>query len=176
MSLVPVIACNTAAEVRALCLRHTRKPDVPVVRFGRKEQVKAQVDTAIARAKVDPLTPIPDSAAACSRIIERMWRAPVSTRITMSMIMRATCEECGIALADLCSRSRLIKFVRVRHAVFVLAKELTNFSLPYMASRVGGRDHTTAINSIKKGTVLLNSDVDFALRVARVRRRLRGAA
>lgn len=56
----------------------------------------------------------------------------------------------GVTVGDIYSPRRDAKSVTARHEVCWLAKRHTTFSLPQIGRALGGRDHTTAINSVKK--------------------------
>jgi hypothetical protein len=53
----------------------------------------------------------------------------------------------NVSLSDLFSTRRCKHFVRARHVAMYLAKELTRKSLPEIARRFGGRDHTTILHA-----------------------------
>ena len=70
------------------------------------------------------------------------------------------------------SKSRRQKFVRPRAAVAVLARELTEMSLPQIGRRMGGRDHTTIINAHRRGEQLAATCDEFAASLESARKRL----
>jgi len=79
--------------------------------------------------------------------------------ITIENIQKTVAEYFKIRLSDLNSKKRSRPLARPRQIAMALAKELTNHSLPEIASVFGGRDHTTVIHAYKKIKDLMNSDV-----------------
>lgn len=78
-------------------------------------------------------------------------------------IKRAVCRHFEISNDELCSRSRLFRFVYARHIAMHLFRSRTTLSLPAIASRVGGMDHTTVLYGTRKiaNEVLSNWEVAF---------------
>lgn len=76
--------------------------------------------------------------------------------------------------AAILSKSRIIKTVRVRQAVFMVARE-HGHSYPHIGMRCGGRDHTTVIHGDRKSCDMVTRDADFAEKVGRLRRQAREA-
>lgn len=56
----------------------------------------------------------------------------------------------GVSVNDIKSSRRTAKVVRPRMIAIYLAKELTGRSLPEIGRRLGGRDHTTILHSVRK--------------------------
>jgi len=73
----------------------------------------------------------------------------------------------GVSEMDFASARRLARLVFVRHVAMYLAKELTTRSYPAIARQMGGRDHTTILNGVRKiqGRLLtdarLNDELDL---------------
>jgi chromosomal replication initiator protein len=81
-------------------------------------------------------------------VVAEAQRAP-----SVREIQDAACSYFGLARTELLSRSRTARVVWARHAAMYLAKELTDHSLPKIASEFGGRDHTTVINACRRVAV-----------------------
>ena len=69
--------------------------------------------------------------------------------ITLDNILDAVAEYYGIKVADLKSKRRSRSVARPRQVAMMLAKELTNHSLPEIGDAFGGRDHTTVLHGIR---------------------------
>lgn len=63
-----------------------------------------------------------------------------------------------VSINDLCSERRHAVIVLPRHVVCYLAKNLTTYSYPHIGRRLGDRDHTTPMHSVKRITRLLETD------------------
>lgn len=69
--------------------------------------------------------------------------------ITIENIQKTVAEYYNIKMSDLKSKSRTRSVARPRQMAMVLAKELTNHSLPEIGREFGGRDHTTVMHACK---------------------------
>ncbi|USO00860.1 MAG: chromosomal replication initiator protein DnaA [Alphaproteobacteria bacterium] len=72
------------------------------------------------------------------------------TIITSDMIIDAICLHYKLAKEDLCSKSRKKEILKPRQIAMYLCRELTDSSLPDIGRLLGGKDHTTALYSIRK--------------------------
>jgi chromosomal replication initiator protein len=82
--------------------------------------------------------------------------------VTTENIQKTVAEYFKIRLSDLTSKKRTRILARPRQMAMALAKELTNHSLPEIASAFNGRDHTTVMHAHKKVKELIASDPKFA--------------
>ncbi len=73
-----------------------------------------------------------------------------ATKATPSQILKAVAGFFEISPNDLVGRARNKEFVEPRQITMYLFREMLNMSYPDIASKVGKRDHTTAIYSYKK--------------------------
>lgn len=89
-------------------------------------------------------------------------------RLSVDRIKRVVADAFGITKRDIDSARRLREVVIPRQIAFYLAKKLTLKSLPDIANRIGGRDHSTARHGIKKIERMIRDDADFAARVAKI--------
>ena len=71
-------------------------------------------------------------------------------RITAQDILRATSEQSGFSIEDLCGPSRRRPLVLARQISMYVFREITDFSYPAIAREFGGRDHTTVIHAVEK--------------------------
>lgn len=77
-------------------------------------------------------------------------------------IQQAICDHFGVGLGDLMSSRRTADICRPRQIAYYLCKELTPRSLPEIARRFGGRDHTTVLYGVRKIGHLCPRDADLA--------------
>lgn len=77
---------------------------------------------------------------------------------TIKNIQETVAEYYKIRLSDLSAKGRSRSIVRPRQMAMMLAKELTNHSLPEIGEAFGGRDHTTVIHACKKIIALRATD------------------
>jgi hypothetical protein len=73
-----------------------------------------------------------------------------------------------VSVGDIISARRNPEIVLPRQVGYYLARELTPLSLPDIARRFGGRDHSSAHHGIKKIKARIASDSGFALDVVRI--------
>ena len=92
-------------------------------------------------------------------------------RVTVEEIQRQVANHFEIRLADMHSARRSRAVARPRQVAMYLSKHLTQYSLPDIGRRFGGRDHTTVLHAVKKVDELrsidkqFNEDVDFLRRM-----------
>lgn len=65
-------------------------------------------------------------------------------------IMKEVCAKHRITRAELIGRQRSAPIAAARHEAAYRMKKETILSLPQIGRRLGGRDHTTALNSIRR--------------------------
>jgi len=70
--------------------------------------------------------------------------------LTIRAIGRVVGDYYGVAWNDIASPRRTRNVVRPRHVVMWAAKKHTNFSMPQIGLRMGGRDHTTVLHGARK--------------------------
>jgi chromosomal replication initiator protein len=81
-----------------------------------------------------------------------------SRSVSIDDIQKIICDFYKIRLSDLLSSKRVKIFSRPRQIAMSLAKELTQYSLPFIGNAFGGRDHTTVIHAYKTITNLRKTD------------------
>ena len=82
--------------------------------------------------------------------------------ITVENIQKTVAEYYKVKVAELLSKRRSRSIARPRQLAMVLAKELTNHSLPEIGDVFGGRDHTTVLHACRKIKELIPADLDLA--------------
>jgi chromosomal replication initiator protein len=70
-------------------------------------------------------------------------------RITVRRVLEATAAHHGTTVPEILDRTRKHPTVRRRQLAAYLARRLTKRSLPYIADRMGGWDHTTILHSVR---------------------------
>jgi chromosomal replication initiator protein len=94
-------------------------------------------------------------------------------QVTIENIQKTVADYYKIRVSDMHSKKRSRAIARPRQVAMVLAKELTQLSLPEIGSNFGGRDHTTVLHACRQIAKLretvpeLNHDVNFLLQVLR---------
>src|ERR1700694_2067026 len=76
-------------------------------------------------------------------------------QITPKVILEATSRTCDFSTDKLCGTSRRRPLVNARQIGMYVFRELTDFSYPAIAREFGGRDHTTVIHAVEKGSGLV---------------------
>ena len=69
---------------------------------------------------------------------------------TVDLIQAAVAEALDVEPAELVSARRNRRLVYARQIAMYLSRELTDLSLPAIAARFGGRDHTTVLHAHRK--------------------------
>ena len=96
-------------------------------------------------------------------------------RPSVALIQMAVAKYFSVGVTDLLSRRRHKDIIVPRHIAFYLCRKLTLLSLPDIARRFGGRDHTTAMHAVAKITHLLERDPGVAAAIEAIRKELRAS-
>lgn len=91
---------------------------------------------------------------------------------TIQEIKHVIAERFEITPMNIDSKSRRRKFCLPRQISYYLSQQLTPRSLPDIARRHGGRDHTSALSGIRKIERLLKADAWLAQTVGELREQL----
>ncbi|WP_407398816.1 chromosomal replication initiator protein DnaA [Treponema sp.] len=78
--------------------------------------------------------------------------------VTIDTILKVVCNYYNITIADIKGTARNPKFAMPRHIAVYLSRKLTDRTFTEIAGELGGRDHTTIMNSNKKIESLLKTD------------------
>lgn len=113
----------------------------------------AQEEPPTISANEAPTAPADLPSAVQSSFLARRTKAVVAHRY-------------GITIADLESAKRTWRHVRPRQIAMYLAKTITQRSLPWIGGVFGGRDHTTALHSIRKIRRLALADMQLGADLA----------
>jgi chromosomal replication initiator protein len=94
------------------------------------------------------------------------------TPIGLAHIQEATAAALSIPVEDLSSAKRTRQVVYARQIAMYLARELTSLSLPAIAQKFGGRDHTTVLHGHRKIKAQLATNPDTQSTVNSIMRSL----
>lgn len=90
-------------------------------------------------------------------------RMPAPTKsIPVDTIKKRVALHFDISIEDLIGTRRHISVARPRQIVMYFCKKFTKRSFPDIASRMGGRDHTTVMHAVKRIEQLADNDGNFA--------------
>jgi chromosomal replication initiator protein len=78
--------------------------------------------------------------------------------LSVEQIQSKTCDQLDLAPSDLASPKRSRRVVYARQVAMYLCRELTPLSLPAIAQRFGGRDHTTVLHAHRRIRDRLSTD------------------
>jgi chromosomal replication initiator protein len=81
-----------------------------------------------------------------------------SVNISPTQVIKAVSGFYEISPTDLIGRGRKKEIVEPRQVAIYLLRELLNMSYPYIAEKMGKRDHTTAIYAYEKINLSLSKD------------------
>jgi hypothetical protein len=86
--------------------------------------------------------------------------APKDEAPSFEAIVRATCEKHGITKAQLKGANRQYDIIRARHETFYRLYTERGMSLPQIGRMLGGFDHTTVLNGIRRHKGRMNGEID----------------
>jgi len=87
--------------------------------------------------------------------------AQSAVNITHTQIVKAVAEFYEISTSELIGRGRKKEIIEPRQVAMYLLREMLNMSYPFIAEKIGKRDHTTAIYAFDKITHHLNENPAF---------------
>ena len=102
-------------------------------------------------------------------LIEKIVQTP-QNEITVAKIARAVCDYFKISQEQMASKSRKREVAQARQIAMYLSRTLTNTSLSYIGSQIGGRDHATVLHSFNTVNDLLDTDRTFKKYISDLKR------
>lgn len=81
--------------------------------------------------------------------------------VTIDNIQRTVAQYYKLKLSELLSKRRSRSIARPRQLAMMIAKELTNHSLPEIGEAFGGRDHTTVLHACRTMKKLLEDNLEI---------------
>lgn len=106
------------------------------------------------------------------------WQSPVLTEVVVNPVLRiqqAVCEAYGVSMGQLLGTGRTSNIVRPRQVAMYLSRMLylsrTRMprSMPDIARRFGGRDHTTVMHAVRKIEQLYREDEKLRDRISQIK-------
>lgn len=155
---------DIARKAAMLCPAQDRSYSIPNTPFGVKK-VEPQ-----RKAVPVPRNPEPD-------YWHQMWFFDLvfgsakssAPQLRVETIIQAVASEFEVSRLDILSIRREARVVLPRQIVAYLAKTMTTRSLPDIGRRLGDKDHTTILHSVRKIGRLMQSDAAFAARVEKIK-------
>ncbi len=92
-----------------------------------------------------------------------------TVKITHSQIIQSVAEFYEIPIIDLTGKRRTKEIIEPRQVAMYLMREMINASYPFIAEKMGKRDHTTAIYAFDKVTHSLNKDPVFSQKITMIK-------
>lgn len=80
-------------------------------------------------------------------------------------ILALVSEQYGVPIVDLLSHRRTSTVILPRQIVMYLARAMTFRSLPEIGRMIGGRDHTTVMNAVKRVNERIDKSEKFAAKI-----------
>ncbi len=90
-----------------------------------------------------------------------MATAPAQVEQPWKVVCNLVCAEMQVPMGDLIGPTRVAKYTHARHVACWLMRRHTSMSLPLIGHRMGGRDHTTALNSVRRVEAMRERDGVF---------------
>lgn len=87
-------------------------------------------------------------------------------RLTGKQVLLRECYRLGVTPNEMCGKGRTKTVFIPRHAIYyTLFTECPHLSLPSIGAIMGGRDHTTIINGIKRHCARIKSSYEDAVKL-----------
>ena len=125
-----------------------------------------------------PVIPEPGSATLAEALDQWPIAEPTDHPKWVPIIVRIKREVAianSVTVAQIDSPSRASSYVRPRQIAMYLSKIKTRHSLPDIARRFGGRDHTTVIHAVRKIGRLIQTDPELAAEISAIWQRVEEA-
>jgi chromosomal replication initiator protein len=123
----------------------------------------------VAYASMKEVQPTPELVR---HVLRRMGAETIADSRSISEIVDATVQEFGVDRRALLSKSRRRDITTARQVAMYLARELTEHNYTDIGRGIGDRDHTTAINAVKRVKAALLTDPAMRASVENLRHRL----
>lgn len=92
--------------------------------------------------------------------------------ITPEIIMSVVAEHLGVSVEDIKSKKRTKNIAQARQVVMYLCRALTDKGLQDIGDAVGGKDHSTVINGIKKIEEKKKTDAEFVAQLEVIKKKI----
>ncbi len=108
------------------------------------------------------LTGDPIDTEFAGQVLDEMYPAKASSRLSIEQIQNSVATRCGISLDELVSGSRAAHIAWPRQLAMYLARELTQASLNEIGAAFGGRNHATILHACKRVNERSTTEPDVA--------------
>ena len=92
--------------------------------------------------------------------------------LTVDKIQEVVCEHFNIPSELLQTKTRKREVVQARQLAMYFCKNYTKYSLSYIGSQIGKKDHATVLYACKAVTDLIETDRNFKIQVEEIQRKL----
>lgn len=92
-----------------------------------------------------------------------------SVNITPAQVVKAVAEFYELSSTDIISKGRKKEIVEPRQVAMYFLREMLNMSYPFIAEKMGKRDHTTAIYACEKITHAANQNPAFSQKLVMIK-------
>lgn len=109
-------------------------------------------------------------------IVKKQLSDSISTSdesVTIDTILKVVCNYYNITIADIKGSARNPKYATPRHIAVYLSRNMTDRTFTEIAGELGGRDHTTIMNSNKKIESLLQTDESMSDTLEIIKKKIR---
>jgi chromosomal replication initiation ATPase DnaA len=107
---------------------------------------------------------------------EEDWIKRIASEgVRIRTIIDYCCKKYRVGPLDILGLGRTASICDVRHIIAYLCCELTGYSTPEIGRCLGGRDHTTILNSRKRMKAKIAADPEFAAEIEAIKAALRVA-
>jgi hypothetical protein len=114
----------------------------------------------------------PKDVVAWGELREVCGKLPKPSYPSMDRIKRIVAAHYNITVIDIVSARRNKKCMMPRHVAIYLSRVLTPASYPIIGRHFGGRDHTTALNSVSRVDERIKNDPPFSKEMQILRQRV----
>lgn len=97
---------------------------------------------------------------------------PIKAQVEPDVVITMVARVFGFGIEQLAGASRKKELVRARQVAMYLLREELELSYPNIGQLLGGRDHATAMHSVRRVAELLEKDDDLKRQVDRLREQL----
>ena len=104
-------------------------------------------------------------------ILGKMVKKPTE-ELTVDKIQEVVCEHFNIPSELLQTKTRKREVVQARQLAMYFCKNYTKYSLSYIGSQIGKKDHATVLYACKAVTDLIETDRNFKIQVEEIQRKL----
>lgn len=104
-------------------------------------------------------------------ILGKMVKKP-SEELTVDKIQEVVCEHFNISVDLLQTKTRKREVVQARQLAMYFCKNFTKYSLSYIGSKIGKKDHATVLYACKAVSDLMDTDRNFKMQVEEIQQKL----